>query len=42
MRRDLLYVDSNVFVYTITYDQTVILEARKSRNFLLPNSIGED
>ena len=42
MRRDLLYIDSNIFTYPIVYDQTAIPEARKSRNFLLEIASGEN
>ncbi|MBC7113150.1 MAG: hypothetical protein H5T34_03910, partial [Candidatus Methanomethyliales bacterium] len=35
MRRDLLYIDSNIFVYPIIYDGAAIPEARRSREFLL-------
>jgi len=30
----LLYVDSNIFMYPIIYDETAIKEAKKSREFL--------
>ena len=31
----MLYIDSNIFIYPIIYDETVIREAKKSREFLL-------
>ncbi len=31
----MLYVDSNVFLYPIVYDSEVIVEAKKSKDFLL-------
>jgi len=31
----LLYVDSNVFLYPVVYDSEVIVEAKKSKDFLL-------
>ena len=35
MRKDLLYIDSNVFLYPVLYDSEAIVEARKSKEFLL-------
>ena len=35
MRNDLLYVDSNVFLYPVIYDEKAVVEAKKSREFLL-------
>jgi len=37
----LLYVDSNIFIYPIIYDQTVIGEAESSREFLLEIAKGK-
>ena len=37
----MFYVDSNIFIYPIIYDQTAIPEARKSRNFLLEIALGK-
>ncbi|MEM3697260.1 MAG: type II toxin-antitoxin system VapC family toxin [Candidatus Bathyarchaeia archaeon] len=31
----MLYIDSNVFLYPIIYDSEVIIEAKKSKDFLL-------
>jgi len=35
LRKDLLYIDSNVFLYPVLYDSEAIVEARKSKEFLL-------
>lgn len=35
MRSDLLYVDSNVFLYSVIYDEEAVVEAKKSKDFLL-------
>lgn len=35
MRKNLLYIDSNIFVYPIIYDEVAVPEARRSRQFLL-------
>ena len=35
MRRGLLYVDSNVFLYPVIYDEKAVVKAKKSREFLL-------
>lgn len=35
MRKDLLYIDSNVFLYPVLYDSEAVVEARKSKEFLL-------
>jgi len=35
LRNDLLYVDSNVFLYPVIYDEKAVVEAKKSREFLL-------
>jgi len=31
----LLYVDSNVFLYSVIYDEEAVVEAKKSKDFLL-------
>lgn len=41
MKKDLLYVDSNVFIYPVIYDPEVIGEAKKSKDFLLKIALGE-
>lgn len=41
MRRDLLYVDSNVFIYPVIYDEEAVVEAGKSRDFLLKIALGK-
>ena len=41
MKRDLLYIDSNVFIYPVIYDETAVVEAKKSRDFLLKIALGE-
>ena len=40
LRRDLLYVDSNVFLYPIIYKPETVEEARDSKDFLLKISEG--
>jgi len=40
LRRDLLYVDSNIFLYPIIYKLEAVEEARESKNFLLKISEG--
>jgi len=35
LRRGLLYVDSNVFLYPVIYDEKAVVKAKKSREFLL-------
>ena len=40
LRRDLLYVDSNVFLYPIIYKPETVEEARESKDFLLKISEG--
>ena len=37
----MLYVDFNIFIYPIIYDQAVIKEAKKSREFLLEIARGK-
>lgn len=41
MRRGLLYVDSNVFIYPIIYDEEAVVEAKKSRDFLVKMALGK-
>ncbi|MEM3479804.1 MAG: type II toxin-antitoxin system VapC family toxin [Candidatus Bathyarchaeia archaeon] len=41
MKRDLYYVDSNVFIYSVIYDEVFVPEARKCREFLLKIALGE-
>lgn len=36
----MFYVDSNVFIYPIIYDEAAVPEARKSRGFLLEIALG--
>ena len=36
----MFYVDSNVFIYPIIYDEATVPEARKSRRFLLEIALG--
>ena len=40
MRRGLHYIDSNIFIYPIIYDQIAVKEAKKSRDFLLEIASG--
>ena len=40
MRRGLVYVDSNVFLYSIVYEPGAVEEARESKDFLLKISEG--
>ena len=37
----MLYIDSNIFIYPIIYDQTAVHEARRSREFLLEVAHGK-
>ncbi|MEM2368534.1 MAG: type II toxin-antitoxin system VapC family toxin [Candidatus Bathyarchaeia archaeon] len=41
MRKDLLYIDSNVFLYPIIYEPKTVGEAKKSRDLLLKIALGE-
>jgi len=41
LRKDLLYVDSNIFIYPVIYDETAIEEAKKSKAFLLKIALGK-
>lgn len=41
MRRGLLYVDSNVFLYPIIYDEETVVEVKKSKSFLLKMALGK-
>ena len=41
MRKDLLYIDSNIFIYPIIYDETAVKEASKSKEFLLKIALGK-
>jgi predicted nucleic acid-binding protein len=41
LKRESLYIDSNVFIYPVIYDENVIVEAGKAREFLLKISSGE-
>jgi len=40
LRRGLLYVDSNIFLYPVIYKPETVKEARESKNFLLKISEG--
>jgi len=40
LRRDLLYVDSNIFLYPVIYKPETVKEARESKDFLLKISEG--
>ena len=40
LRRGLLYVDSNIFLYPIIYKLEAVEEARESKDFLLKISEG--
>jgi len=40
LRRGLVYVDSNVFLYSIVYEPGAVEEARESKDFLLKISEG--
>ena len=40
MRRGFHYIDSNIFIYPIIYDQIAVKEAKKSRDFLLEIASG--
>jgi len=37
----LLYVDSNVFLYPIIYDEETVVEVKKSKSFLLKMALGK-
>ena len=39
-RRDLLYIDSNIFLYPAIYKPEAVKEARESKDFLLKVSEG--
>ena len=41
MKREQFYIDSNVFIYPIIYDENAVVEARKAKKFLLKISSGE-
>ena len=41
MRRGLLYVDSNVFLYPIIYDEEAVVEVKKSKGFLVKMALGK-
>jgi len=41
LRRGLLYVDSNVFLYPVIYDEEAVVEAKKSKGFLLKIALAE-
>jgi predicted nucleic acid-binding protein len=41
LKRESFYIDSNVFIYPVIYDENVIVEARKASEFLLKISSGE-
>jgi len=41
LRKDLLYVDSNVFVYPVIYNLQVVDEAKKSKDLLLEIALGK-
>jgi len=41
LRKDLLYIDSNVFVYPVIYNLQVVDEAKKSKDFLLEIALGK-
>ena len=40
LRRNLVYVDSNIFLYPIIYSSEVVEEARESKDFLMKISEG--
>ena len=42
MRRNLLYFDHDIWLYSIIYDYVVIPEVGKSRNFPLEIALRED
>ena len=37
----MLYVDSNIFIYPVIYDETAVKEAGKSKEFLLKIALGK-
>lgn len=41
MKSRLYYVDSNIFIYPIIYDETCVIEAKKCRELLLKIALGE-
>jgi len=41
LRKDLLYIDSNVFVYPVIYNLQVVDEAKKSKDLLLEIALGK-
>jgi len=41
LRKDLLYVDSNIFLYPIIYDVNTVAEAKRSKDFLLKIAKGD-
>lgn len=41
MRRGLPYVDSNIFIYSVIYDEAFVPEAGKYKGFLLRVALGE-
>jgi len=41
LKRESFYIDSNVFIYPVIYDENVVVEARRAREFLLKISSGE-
>lgn len=41
MRKDLPYIDSNIFAYPVIYNPEVISEAKKSKEFLVKIALGK-
>jgi predicted nucleic acid-binding protein len=41
LKKESFYIDSNVFIYPVIYDENVIIEARRAREFLLKITSGE-
>jgi len=41
LKSRLYYIDSNVFIYPIIYDETSVVEAKKCRELLLKIALGE-
>jgi len=41
LKRDLLYIDSNVFLYPVIYDEKSVVEAKKSKDILLKIALGK-
>lgn len=41
LRRGLLYIDSNIFLYPVIYDAEVVEEARRAKDLLLKIALGE-